>query len=122
MHRISLQTLKCKIDRGDRFVLVSALNPGQFNRMHIPGSINVHDRSDLKAYLRPDDEIIVYCTEAGCPRSIVLGQFLSSSGFRHVQRFDGGLRSWVEAGLPTSQDVAWNIVPMQARRQLRKAQ
>jgi rhodanese-related sulfurtransferase len=122
MRHISLKELKAKLTRGDKFILVNALDEAKFNSMHIPGSVNLFTKDDIKTYLRPDDEIVVYCTEAACNRSILLYYLLETMGYRNIQRYAGGLKEWVEDGNPISRRMAWNIVPMYPETQMRIAQ
>jgi rhodanese-related sulfurtransferase len=62
---ISREQLKAKIDRRDPFILAEVLAPGQYERAHLPGAVNLPpDRvTALAATLLPDkhQEIVVYC-------------------------------------------------------------
>jgi hypothetical protein len=62
---ISREELKAKIDRHDPFILAEVLAPGQYERAHLPGAVNLPpDRvTALAATLLPDkhQEIVVYC-------------------------------------------------------------
>ncbi len=62
---ISREELKAKIDRHDPFILAEVLAPGQYERAHLPGAVNLPpDRViALAAMLLPDkeQEIVVYC-------------------------------------------------------------
>jgi hypothetical protein len=62
---ISREQLKAKIDRHDPFILAEVLAPGQYERAHLPGAVNLPpDRvTALAATLLPDkhQEIVVYC-------------------------------------------------------------
>ncbi len=98
MKLISCSELKGKIDRNDRFILINALEIHRFKCLHIPGSINVFTRVEILKYLKPEDEIVVYCTDTSCNRSILLYYLLEALGYKNVRRFAGGLRRWEEAG------------------------
>ena len=62
---ISREQLRAKIDRHDPFILAEVLAPGQYERAHLPGAVNLPpDRvTALAATLLPDkhQEIVVYC-------------------------------------------------------------
>lgn len=62
---ISREELKAKIDRHDPFILAEVLTPGQYERAHLPGAVNLPpDRvTALAATLLPDkhQQIVVYC-------------------------------------------------------------
>jgi rhodanese-related sulfurtransferase len=62
---IKLDELKARMDRGDRFVLLEALQPWKYHNQHLPGAINVpFDRIAKYAPRRIPDkntDIVVYC-------------------------------------------------------------
>lgn len=97
---ISRQELLDKIERGDRFRLVMALNEWAFRAKRIPGSEHFGNSEELFSALSPDEEIIVYCTSVDCHASIALYHALVERGYEHVRRYEGGLTDWEEAGLP----------------------
>ena len=98
MNHISCGELKRKFDLGDKFILVNALDEARFRAMHIPGSINICKDEDIQKCLTLDDDIIIYCTDEACNRSIHLYQRLEASGYKKIFRFAGGLRAWESAG------------------------
>ena len=98
MNLISCQQLKEKIDRHEVFKLVNALEEDKFRAMHIPGSICVCRKEDIPKRLSPDDEIVVYCTDISCNRSIIIYQQLNELGYKKIFRFAEGLRGWGDAG------------------------
>jgi len=63
---VTLDELKRKIDRKERFVLVESQSPMMFEDAHLPGAVNMPP--DRVAALAPallpekDAEIIVYCS------------------------------------------------------------
>jgi len=97
---ISRDDLAAKLERGDRFRLVMALNEWAFRAKHIPGSEQFNTPEELLGSLTPDDDIIVYCTSVDCHASIALYHDLVARGYQNVRRYDGGLTDWEEAGLP----------------------
>ncbi len=97
---ITRDELKDKLDRGDRFKLVMTLSEWAFRAKHIPGSLNV-DRPDQAAkMLDSEDEIVVYCSDQGCPASKYAYQALIKNGYKKVRRYAGGISDWEEAGYP----------------------
>lgn len=46
-------------------------------------------------------EIIVYCARYGCPLSSQAWKLLASLGFTNVRAYEGGMKEWVQHGLPT---------------------
>ena len=97
---ISRQELQAKLDRGDDFKLVMALNRWAFDAKHIPGSLHFDSPAELYAALQPDDEIVVYCSNVDCLSSVALYRDLVSRGYRNVRRYAGGLLDWEDAGRP----------------------
>jgi rhodanese-related sulfurtransferase len=59
---------------------------------------------ELFAALRPNEEIVVYCTSPECHSSIALYWALLDAGFPNVRRYSGGLTDWEDAGFPLEGD------------------
>ena len=47
---------------------------------------------------RPDQRILVYCLLGS--RSLLSAQTLQEMGYANVHNIQGGLKAWMEAGLP----------------------
>jgi rhodanese-related sulfurtransferase len=92
--------LKAKLDRGEGVRLVMALNRWAYDAKHIPGSLHFDTPDALYAALRPDDEIIVYCSQNDCLSSVAVYRDLIARGYRNVRRYSGGLMDWEDAGFP----------------------
>lgn len=100
MQTISIEDLRAKIDRGDDFKLVMTLAEWAFQMSHIPGSLNITNMDQAKQLLDPDEDIVVYCSDVNCLASRAAYHYLTSSGFKRVRRFSGGLAEWQAAGYP----------------------
>ena len=92
--------LETKLQRGDRFRLVMALNEWAFRAKHIPGSEHFNTSEELFSSLSPDEEVVVYCTSVDCHASLALYHELVAQGYQNVRRYEGGLTEWEGAGLP----------------------
>jgi rhodanese-related sulfurtransferase len=103
---IDREELKAKLDRGDDFRLIMALNRWAFDAKHIPGSIHFDTPDELYAAVRPDDEVVVYCSHVDCLSSVALYRDLVRRGYRNVRRYSGGLLDWEDAGLPLDGEFA----------------
>ena len=103
---ISREALKAKLDRGDDFRLIMALNRWAFEAKHIPGSLHFDTPDELYAAIGPDDEIVVYCSHVDCLSSVALYRDLVRRGYRNVRRYSGGLLDWEDAGLPLEGEFA----------------
>lgn len=108
---IDREELVAKLERGDRFRLVMALNEWAFRAKHIPKSEHFNSSEEVFSSLSPDDEIVVYCTSFDCHASLALYHELVARGYRNVRRYDGGLTDWEEAGLPLEGEWAANGAP-----------
>lgn len=95
---IERDELKAKLDRGDEFKLVMAMHEWGFNAAHIPGSLHFNTVSDAQAHLKPDDEIVVYCSDPACVASQFAYRWLVEAGYSHVRRYAGGVSDWAAAG------------------------
>jgi rhodanese-related sulfurtransferase len=111
---IDREELVAKLQRGDRFRLVMALNEWAFRAKHIPGSEHFNTPEELFSSLSPDEEVVVYCTSVDCLASVALYHELVARGYRHVRRYAGGLTDWEEAGLQLEGEWARNGSPSQA--------
>jgi rhodanese-related sulfurtransferase len=97
---IGREELKAKLDRGDPVRLIMALNRWAYEAKHIPGSLHFDTPEALYAAIRPDDEVIVYCSHVDCLSSVALYRDLVARGYHNVRRYAGGLLDWEDAGLP----------------------
>jgi rhodanese-related sulfurtransferase len=97
---IDAQELKARLDRGDDFKLVNALGDWEFRAKHIPGSLHFPKMEDALEALRPDDDIVVYCSNPSCRASSMMYKELTELGYEHVWRFEGGIVAWEDAGYP----------------------
>ena len=69
---IGREELYAKLDRGDDFKLIMALNRWAFGAKHIPGSLHFDTPDALYVAVRPDDEVVVYCSNVACLSSVAL--------------------------------------------------
>ena len=103
---ISREDLRRKLDRGDNVKLVMALNRWAYDAKHIPGSMHFDTPEQLYAAVRPEDEVVVYCSHVDCLSSVALYRDLVRRGYRNVRRYSGGLLDWEDAGLPLEGEYA----------------
>ena len=61
----------------------------------IPHSLNIIKEEEILLQLKKDEEIVVYCTDHICNKSITMYYQLESLGYKKVFRYPGGLREWV---------------------------
>ena len=92
--------LKAKLDRGEDFKLIMALNRWAYDAKHIPGSLHFDTPAELYEGVEPNDEVVVYCSHVDCLSSVALYRDLVRRGYGNVCRYSGGLLDWEDAGLP----------------------
>lgn len=97
---IERDELQHKLADGGTLKLVMCRPKREFQTRRIAGSIHFETREEVLAGLKPDDEIVVYCTNAACLASQVVYRFLVEHGYKNVRRYAGGLVDWEQAGLP----------------------
>lgn len=103
-----MQTAPDNTDRRQGFALVNVLDEAQFERAHIPGSINIPQGQEQVFDQRFDKEkeIVVYCASPKCEASEKAAAALAQRGFQHVQDYAEGLTDWRQAGRPITGTAA----------------
>ena len=92
--------------RGESFVLIDVREDLEWQRAHAEGAIHLGRgvlERDVEARIPDQDaEIVLYC--GGGFRSALAAESLQKMGFRNVLSMAGGIRAWVEAGLPLTRE------------------
>ena len=83
-----------------------ALDRWAFDSKHIRDSLHFDTPAALYSSVRPEDEIVVYCSNVDCLSSVALYRDLVRRGYRNVRRYSGGLLDWEDAGLPLEGEFA----------------
>jgi rhodanese-related sulfurtransferase len=102
---IGREELKAKLERRDDFKLEMALNRWAYEAKHIPGSLHFDTPDQLYAAVKPEDEVVAYCSNVDCLSSVALYRDLVRRGYRNVRRYAGGLLDWEHAALPLEGEV-----------------
>ncbi len=106
---IDRNELKQKLDHPQKSILVDALPPDQFRKVHLPGAINIPaDQVRTRAIeLMPNKgiEVIVYCNGPTCHASHQAADELNALGYAKVRHYVGGKEDWIRAGLPVVRDA-----------------
>lgn len=100
MNEISKEQLTARINDEDEFKLVMVATKVQFERGHIPGSINASGFREGLAEVKPGDELVIYGCSQDCKMTKSAVQLLQVMGFDRIQYYSGGLAAWQAAGLP----------------------
>jgi rhodanese-related sulfurtransferase len=100
----NVQDVKRRLDAGEKFTLVDVREESEWAAGHLPGAIHlgkgVIERDIEQKVPATDAKLILYC--GGGFRSALAGDNLQKMGYTNVESMDGGWRSWLEAGYPTS--------------------
>jgi rhodanese-related sulfurtransferase len=106
---MSTATLKKKIDKKSKIVIIDTMPAESYKARRIPGAKNATvgmekiSKSEKKALLKAVGKnkkktIVVYCGFVKCPRSHYAAQYLVKKGYKHVYRQPGGIAAWIDAG------------------------
>jgi rhodanese-related sulfurtransferase len=106
VHEVTIDEVKPRIDRGDKFYLVDVREESEWAEGHLPNSIHIGKgiiERDIEARVSDADaEVVLYC--GGGYRSALAAEALMKMGYRNVISMDGGIRAWREAGYPVVKD------------------
>jgi rhodanese-related sulfurtransferase len=102
VHELTVDQVKSKIDRGDRFQLIDVREESEWAKDHLPQAIHLGRgiiERDIETRV-PDHgaELILYC--GGGFRSALAADNLQKMGYKNVWSMDGGIREWREKKLP----------------------
>jgi rhodanese-related sulfurtransferase len=101
-----VDTVKNRMDRGDKLLLLDVREESEFAKDHLPGAIHVGKgviERDIEARV-PDlnAEMILYC--GGGYRSALAADNLQKMGYTNVISMDGGVRGWRDKNYPLVKD------------------
>ncbi|MCI0381171.1 MAG: sulfurtransferase [Gemmataceae bacterium] len=100
----TVDEVKGKMERGEKFVLIDVREESEFARDHLPGAVHLGRgvlERDIEARV-PDTAapLVLYC--GGGYRSALAADNLQKMGYINVMSMDGGIRGWREKGYPLS--------------------
>jgi rhodanese-related sulfurtransferase len=100
----TVDEIKNRLDRGDKFVLVDVREESEFQKDHLPGAIHlgkgVIERDIEQRVPDLNTPLVLYC--GGGFRSALAADNLQKMGYTNVISMDGGVRGWREEGYPMS--------------------
>ncbi|HEX4488132.1 MAG TPA: rhodanese-like domain-containing protein [Terriglobales bacterium] len=98
----TIDDIKQRLDRGDKFTLVDVREESEYAADHLPGAIHlgkgVIERDIEKTVPDTTTELVLYC--GGGFRSALAADNLQKMGYKNVISMDGGVRGWREKGFP----------------------
>ena len=96
----NVDTVKTRMDRGEKFLLIDVREESEFAKDHLPGAIPLGKgiiERDIEARVPElNTEMVLYC--GGGFRSALAADNLQKMGYTNVISMDGGIRYWREKG------------------------
>ena len=96
MQSITVEQLAGSLHNKDEAFLLDVRDPWEFDICRLAGSVNIpmNEITERVAELDPDTRTIVICHFG--MRSLEVGNYLESSGFKDIVNLEGGLDAWAE--------------------------
>jgi rhodanese-related sulfurtransferase len=98
----TVDEIKRRLDRGDRFTLVDVREESEYAKDHLPGAIHlgkgIIERDIEQKVPHTGSEVVLYC--GGGFRSALAADNLQKMGYTNVVSMDGGVREWREKKYP----------------------
>jgi rhodanese-related sulfurtransferase len=102
----TVDEVKARIDRGDKFLLIDVREDSEWANGHLPGAVHMSKgviERDIEARVPdPATPMVLYC--GGGYRSALAADNLQKMGYSNVLSMDGGWRGWRQRGLPVTVD------------------
>lgn len=98
----TVDEVKARLDRGDKFLLVDVREESEWAKDHLPGAVHlgkgIIERDIEQRVPDPGTELVLYC--GGGFRSALTADNLQKMGYTNVISMDGGIRGWRDKGYP----------------------
>ena len=106
IREVTIDEVKAKLDRKEKFVLVDVREESEYAADHLPGAVHLGKgiiERDVEDRI-PDQNtpIVLYC--GGGFRSALAADSLQKMGYTHVLSMDGGIRGWRGKGFTLTKD------------------
>jgi rhodanese-related sulfurtransferase len=102
----TVDDVKTRLDRGEKFTLVDVREESEFAKDHLPGAIHlgkgVIERDVETKVPELHTPLVLYC--GGGFRSALAADNLQKMGYTDVISMDGGIRDWRNKGFPLTKD------------------
>jgi rhodanese-related sulfurtransferase len=102
IREVSVDDVKARLDRGEKFLLLDVREESEYAKDHLPGAIHlgkgIIERDIEERVPALDAPLILYC--GGGYRSALAADNLQEMGYTSVLSMDGGIRGWREKGFP----------------------
>ena len=98
----SLDDVKARLDRGDRFLLIDVREESEYAKDHLPNAIHlgkgIIERDIEERVPELSTPLVLYC--GGGYRSALAADDLQKMGYTNVLSMDEGIRGWREKHFP----------------------
>jgi len=106
IREVTIDEVKAKLDRKEKFVLVDVREESEYAADHLPGAVHLGKGTierDVEDRV-PDQNtpMVLYC--GGGFRSALAADNLQKMGYTRVLSMDGGIRGWREKGFTLTKD------------------
>jgi rhodanese-related sulfurtransferase len=106
VHEVTIDEVKAKLDRREKFLLVDVREESEYAADHLPGAVHLGKgiiERDVEGRV-PDQNtpIVLYC--GGGFRSALAADNLQKMGYTRVLSMDGGIRGWREKGFALTKE------------------
>ena len=102
VREVSIDDVKARLDRGDKFLLVDVREESEYAKDHLPGAIHlgkgIIERDIEERVPELNTPLVLYC--GGGYRSALAADNLQKMGYTNVLSMDGGIRGWREKHFP----------------------
>lgn len=102
VRQTTVDEIKVRLDRHDKFVLVDVREDREYDADHIPGAVHlgkgIIERDIEGKYSDLNTPLVLYC--GGGFRSALAADNLQKMGYTNVISMDGGIREWREKKYP----------------------
>lgn len=102
VREVSIDEIKGRLDRGDKFLLVDVREESEYAKDHLPGALHlgkgIIERDIEERVPELNAPLVLYC--GGGYRSALAADNLQKMGYTNVLSMDGGVRGWREKGFP----------------------
>src|ERR1700694_1256888 len=96
VREVSIDDVKARLDRGDKFILVDVREESEYAKDHLPGAIHlgkgIIERDIEERVPELNTPVVLYC--GGGYRSALAADNLQKMGYSNVLSMDGGIREW----------------------------
>jgi rhodanese-related sulfurtransferase len=106
VRELTVDQVKAKLDRGEKFHLVDVREESEWAKDHLPRATflgkGIIERDVEQRVPDIGAEIVLYC--GGGYRSALAADNLQKMGYTNVYSMDGGIRDWREKQYPLERD------------------